>query len=227
MYDYYDFYSSGGSVWTTILSLLLAAVGIVAMWRVFEKAGEPGWASLIPFYNTYVLFKITWGNGWKFLLLLIPLANIVFAIMTMVKLARSFGKGGGFAAGLIFLSPIFMLILAFGEAQYVGPGGVAYAAQSYNQPYQPYNAQTGYQPQQSGQTSYQPYSQPQNYTQPTYTPQEASPQQSYTPQQGYQPQYTQASYSQPEQPAQAAYCSSCGSKLEPGARFCPNCGAAQ
>ena len=104
----------------TILSLALAVLGIVAMWKIFEKAGKPGWAAIIPFYNIYVLFEITWGNGWKFLFLLIPIANIVFAIITMVKLAKAFGKGGGFAVGLIFLSIIFYCILAFDQSQYLG-----------------------------------------------------------------------------------------------------------
>ena len=104
----------------TFFGLALAVLGIVAMWKIFEKAGEPGWAAIIPFYNLYVLFKITWGEGWKFLFLLIPVANIVFAIITMVKLAKAFGKGGGFAVGLIFLGPIFYCILAFGQSQYLG-----------------------------------------------------------------------------------------------------------
>ena len=98
----------------------LAIVEIVALWKVFAKAGEPGWAALIPFYNTYVLFKIAWGNGWKFLLLLIPIANIVFSIMANVKLAKAFGKGGGFAVGLILLPVVFYPILGFGSAQYEG-----------------------------------------------------------------------------------------------------------
>ncbi len=104
----------------TILYLAIMVLMIVAMWKIFEKAGEPGWAALIPFYNTFVLFKITWGNGWKFLFLLIPFANVVFLIITMVKLAKAFGKGGGFAVGLIFLSMIFTCILAFDESQYLG-----------------------------------------------------------------------------------------------------------
>ena len=104
----------------TILSLAVSVLAIVAMWKIFEKAGEPGWAAIIPFYNLYVLFKITWGNGWKFLLLLIPFAGIVFAIITIVKLAKAFGKSGGFAVGLIFLSIIFYCILAFDQSQYLG-----------------------------------------------------------------------------------------------------------
>lgn len=115
----YD-YSYQGGPFTTLLGLAFGVLAIVAMWRIFEKAGEPGWAAIIPFYNLYVLFKITWGSGWKFLLMLIPIANIVIAIITMVKLAKAFGKSGGFAVGLIFLSIIFYCILAFDQSQYLG-----------------------------------------------------------------------------------------------------------
>ena len=71
-------------------------------------------------YNVYTLFKITWGSGWKFLLLLIPIANIIIMIITEVKLAKAFGKSNGFAVGLVLLSTIFMLILAFGSSEYKG-----------------------------------------------------------------------------------------------------------
>jgi hypothetical protein len=104
----------------TFFSLALGVLAVIALWKIFEKAGEPGWGAIIPFYNAYLLFKITWGNGWNFLLLLIPIANIVIAIITMVKLAKAFGKSGGFAVGLIFLSLIFECILAFGNSTYQG-----------------------------------------------------------------------------------------------------------
>ena len=103
-----------------VFSILIAVITIVALWKIFTKAGQPGWAALIPFYDLYVLYKITWGSGWYFLLLLIPCANIVIYIITLVKLAKVFGKGAGFACGLIFLEPIFLCILAFGDAQYQG-----------------------------------------------------------------------------------------------------------
>ena len=105
----------------TFLSLVMAIISIIALWKIFEKANEPGWASIIPFYNLYVLFKIVWGKGWYFLLLLIPIANIVIAIIHVFKLAKVFDKGTGFGFGLLFLPFIFNLILAFGDAQYQGP----------------------------------------------------------------------------------------------------------
>ena len=105
---------------TSGTGIVFSVLAIVALWKIFTKAGEPGWAAIIPFYSSYVLFKITWGNGWKFLLMLIPFANIVIMIITQVKLAKAFGKSNGFAVGLVLLSTIFMLILGFGNSQYQG-----------------------------------------------------------------------------------------------------------
>ena len=112
--------AGGGDIFSLIIGIVVALVMIAGMWKMFSKAGEPGWASIIPFYNAYVLFKITWGSGIKFLLLLIPIANIVVVIMTQIKLAKAFGKSTGFAVGLIFLSPIFYVILGFDSPEYLG-----------------------------------------------------------------------------------------------------------
>ena len=100
--------------------LLICVVAIVAVWKIFTKAGKPGWASIIPFYNLYVLFEIAGMNGWLFLLLCLPIVNIVMMIMLYINLAKAFGKGTGFMIGLIFLPNIFTLILAFGSSQYQG-----------------------------------------------------------------------------------------------------------
>ena len=104
-----------------ILDLIIAILTVVAQWKIFEKAGEAGWKSIIPFYNAYILFKIAWGNGWLFLLELIPFVNIVISIIVWVKLAKAFGQSGAFAVGLIFLPNIFQLILGFGNYAYIGP----------------------------------------------------------------------------------------------------------
>lgn len=104
-----------------IVALALLIFCVAVMWKVFCKAGEPGWASLIPFYNLYVMTRITWGRGWLFIFGFLPLGNLIFAIFTMIKLAKVFGKKGGFACGLIFLSIVFLPILAFGKAEYTGP----------------------------------------------------------------------------------------------------------
>ena len=108
---------------TGVVSLILSILLIVAWWKVFNKAGEAGWKAIIPIYNTYTLVKIADGKGIKFLLLLIPIVDIIYGIMLANRLSKAFGKSTGFTLGLIFLSPIFMLILGFGDAQYQGPQG--------------------------------------------------------------------------------------------------------
>ena len=104
-----------------LIMLALLVVIIIAQWKIFVKAGLPGWASIVPFYNMYCLFDITWGNGWLFLLTFIPCVGFVFNLIAIYKLAPAFGKSGGFGVGLIFLSPIFLMILGFGSAEYIGP----------------------------------------------------------------------------------------------------------
>lgn len=103
-----------------LIWLALMALSIVSMWFIFAKAGEPGWAAVVPFYNIFVLFKITWGNGWFMLLTLIPIANIVILIITSVYLGKVFNKSGGFIVGLVLLPSVFQPILAFGKSQFVG-----------------------------------------------------------------------------------------------------------
>jgi hypothetical protein len=112
--------AAGGSIVSTLFSLLIAVLVIAGLWKVFAKAGQPGWASIIPIYNTYILLKIAGKPAWWLVLLFIPFVNFVIAILAMISLAQAFGKSTGFALGLIFLSPIFIPILGFGSAQYVG-----------------------------------------------------------------------------------------------------------
>ena len=102
---------------------------IIAQWKIFTKAGEAGWKSLIPIYNLVVLYKIVGLSPWLLLIYLatiIPvvgyIAVLVLSIISMVKLGQAFGKSGGFIVGLIFLGPIFQMILAFGSSEYVGNG---------------------------------------------------------------------------------------------------------
>jgi hypothetical protein len=116
-----EYAAQGASMGSTILSLVFYIISVVAMWKMFEKAGEAGWKSIIPIYNLYVLFKIAWGKGWMFLLLLIPVVNIVIAIMFDIKLAKSYGGGIGMILLCIFLPTISYLILGFGSAEYIGP----------------------------------------------------------------------------------------------------------
>ncbi len=103
-----------------IITLIIGVITIIANWKVFTKAGKPGWTSLIPFYNMYQLFEVAGMNGWMFLLLLVPFVNFIIIIMLNINLAKAFGKDTGFAIGLILLNPIFMLILAFSDAKYIG-----------------------------------------------------------------------------------------------------------
>ena len=104
--------------------LVVYILVVIAMWKVFTKAGKPGWASLIPVYNMVVMYQIVGLNPWLLLLYLIPFVNwiaaLVLSIMLNVKLAKVFGKSTGFAIGLILLNPIFLLILGFGDAKYIG-----------------------------------------------------------------------------------------------------------
>ncbi|MBU0716128.1 MAG: signal peptidase I [Verrucomicrobia bacterium] len=113
------------SLLMTIIWLAFSILMIVAMWKVFVKAGRPGWAVLIPIYNTYVFLKIAGKPGWWLIWFFIPLLNLIFGIIATVAFAQRFGKGAGFTVGLIFLPIIFIPILAFGEAQYVGEGASA------------------------------------------------------------------------------------------------------
>jgi len=101
-----------------IVYVALIAVVIAGMWAMFEKAGKPGWASIIPFYNTIVLLEIVGKPIWWFLLMLVPFVNIVIAIIVMIDLSKAFGKDIGYAIGLILLPFVFIPILGFGDARY-------------------------------------------------------------------------------------------------------------
>ncbi len=93
---------------------------IICQWKIYTKAGKPGWACLIPIYNIVVLLEIVKKPVWWLVLLLIPFVNLVIVILIMVELAKVFGKDGGFTVGLILLPYIFYPILAFGDAKYIG-----------------------------------------------------------------------------------------------------------
>lgn len=132
------------------IALAIWVLYIIAFWKVFTKAGEPGWKSIIPIYNIYIFFKITWKKTVWFWVLLacsvvyaimisfgynsngsmnivgylatIPsLAAAVISIIQLVKASYAYGHGAGFAVGLVFLDWIFLLVLGFGSSQYIGP----------------------------------------------------------------------------------------------------------
>lgn len=103
-----------------LLSIAIGIVTIVALWKVYLKAGEPGWASIVPFYNTYVLFRIAGFNPWLFLLMLIPLVNVVMAILVSLRIGTAFGKNALWSVFLLVIFPtVGYLILGFGSPQYV------------------------------------------------------------------------------------------------------------
>jgi hypothetical protein len=112
--------STGGGPVPAIIGVLIALLMIVAMWKVFAKAGQPGWASIIPIYNLYIWCKIVGRPAWWIILMLIPLVNIIVGIVLCIDMAKSFGKGVGFGIGLAFLGIIFLPILGFGSAKYQG-----------------------------------------------------------------------------------------------------------
>jgi hypothetical protein len=101
-----------------IVAVVLVVIMIAAMWKVFEKAGHPGWAAIIPIYNLYILLKIAGRPGWWILLYFVPIVSIIIAIVVSIDIAKRFGKGVGFALGLVFLPIIFYPILAWGDARY-------------------------------------------------------------------------------------------------------------
>ena len=112
--------AAAGGGFGAIVGLLVAVLVIAGLWKVFTKAGKPGWAAIIPIYNTIVLLQIAGKPIWWIVLLFIPIVNIIIAVLVMIGVAKSFGKGTGFALGLLFLSPIFIPILGFSDAQYIG-----------------------------------------------------------------------------------------------------------
>ncbi|MBV8547119.1 MAG: signal peptidase I [Acidobacteria bacterium] len=104
-----------GAMICWIVIVLLVVIG---MWKVFVKAGKPGWAAIIPIYNMIVLLEIAGKPLWWIILLLIPFVNFIVAIILLIAVARNFGKGIGFALGLLLLPFIFYPILGFGDARY-------------------------------------------------------------------------------------------------------------
>lgn len=109
----------------TIIYLAFFVLMLASAWKVFTKAGKPGWAAIVPIYNIIVFLQICGKPVWWIILLLIPIVSLIIAIILCIALAQVFGKGTGFAIGLFLLGFIFLPILAFGSAQYVGPSGAA------------------------------------------------------------------------------------------------------
>ena len=106
-----------------VVGFVVGLLIIISLWKIFAKAGQPGWAAIIPIYNYYIWCKIVGRPGWWVLLLIVCFP--IFFIILCIDLAKSFGHGVGFALGLIFLGIIFFPVLAFGGSQYRGPSAAA------------------------------------------------------------------------------------------------------
>jgi hypothetical protein len=104
-----------------LIELAIAILVIAGFWKVFEKAGHPGWAAIVPIYNLYILCKVAGRPGWWIILMFIPFVNFIIFAIVSIDVAKSFGKGVGFGVGLWLLGMIFYPILGFGDAQYQGP----------------------------------------------------------------------------------------------------------
>ena len=126
------------------IGLVWFVLQVIADWKIFTKAGVPGWKSIIPIYNYYIEYSICWNGMYglvfgvglcltqwlqprsNMLIILVGVVGIlalVLHFMESMRLARSFGKGGGFGFGLFLLGPIFRLVLGFGSARYIGNRG--------------------------------------------------------------------------------------------------------
>ena len=117
------------SVPILLACLALLVVVVAGVWKMFEKAGHPGWAAVIPIYNVYVLLKVAGRPGWWLILLFIPLVNVVINIILAIDIAKAFGQGAAFGFFLNFLlGGIGFVILGFGNYRYLGPQTQALAA---------------------------------------------------------------------------------------------------
>jgi ABC-type sulfate transport system permease subunit len=108
-----------GSLCNCIFLIIFVVVPLIGLWKIFEKAGKPGWAALIPIYNAVVLLEIIDRPIWWLILLFC--VGPVFGVIVALELAKSFGKGIGFAVGMILVPFIFYPMLGFGDAKYQGP----------------------------------------------------------------------------------------------------------
>jgi hypothetical protein len=106
---------------TALITLAVVALVFVSLWKVFEKAGKPGWAGIVPIYNMIVLLEIVGRPLWWVVLLLVPCVGIVVGFLLCIDVAKAFGQSPAFGIGLALLPFVFFPLLAFGDARYVGP----------------------------------------------------------------------------------------------------------
>jgi len=101
--------------------IIIWVVMVISHWKIYEKAGKPGWAAIIPIYNFIVLLEIVGKPVWWIILLLVPCVNIVIIVWVTNLLSKSFGQSEGFTVGLLLLGIVFYPMLGFGNYQYLGP----------------------------------------------------------------------------------------------------------
>ena len=107
-----------GGLIGALIGLAVFVIIFVGCWKMFTKAGQPGWGFIIPFYNIICYLKIADRPLWWFFLGFVPIVNLVIAVIVVLDIARNFGKGTLFALGMIFLGGIFFPILGYGDAEY-------------------------------------------------------------------------------------------------------------
>ncbi len=110
--------ATGVSTGVLIIELIIAIIVIASLWKLFSKAGQPGWAAIIPIYNVIVWLNVIKRPIWWIILLFIPFVNIIIMIIMDIDTAKAFGKDVGFGIGIIFFPYIFLPILAFGNSEY-------------------------------------------------------------------------------------------------------------
>jgi len=109
-----------GAIIFLIIELAIMVAVVAGIWKVFVKAGQPGWAAIVPFYNIYVITQIAGRPAWWIVLFFIPIVSLIAAVILMIDVAKAFGKGTGFGIGLALLGIVFFPILGFGDATYQG-----------------------------------------------------------------------------------------------------------
>ena len=114
-------------IFVFVFALAIFGFVIFVYWKLFEKAGKPGWAAIVPVYNMITLLEIAGKPAWWVVLMFIPFVNFIIFILIMIDLAKAFGKDGAFAVGLVFLSIIFMAILALDNSVVYRGGTIAHA----------------------------------------------------------------------------------------------------
>lgn len=107
-----------GGAFAIIIYIAIIVLIIASQWKIFTKAGKPGWAAIVPIYNIIIMLEVARQPLWMIILYFIPIANLIAVIIVYIELSNNFSKSGGFAAGLILLPIIFFPILAFGDAEY-------------------------------------------------------------------------------------------------------------